>query len=107
MIKLLIIFFVGLLEQILYTGYLLAVDRRKLYLSSILMFVYMTLYLFIVAYAMKDSETILILLSYATACGIGNYIVIRADIKNRKKINQKNLYIRFIKWINTNAKKTK
>lgn len=86
MIKIFIIFIIGLAEQALYTFYLLSVAKKQKWLSSILMILYMTLYLFIVAFAMKDSETISLLIAYALACGLGNFIVMQWE--TRKKINE-------------------
>jgi len=83
MTKILMIFIIGLLEQCLYTAYLISVTKRQAILSSILMLVYMSLYLFIVAYALKDSNAIILLITYAFACGIGNLITMK--IENRKK----------------------
>jgi hypothetical protein len=36
----------------------------------------MVIYLSIIAYAIKDTETSSLLLSYALACGVGNYLEI-------------------------------
>ena len=83
MIKLIVIFLVGLLEQIGYTWYLLAVDKRQVMSSSIIMFVYMLFYLGIIAFALKDSETIPILITYAASCAIGNYIVMRLEVRKK------------------------
>jgi quinol-cytochrome oxidoreductase complex cytochrome b subunit len=82
-IKLLIIFFVGLLEQILYTSYLISVDKRQLYISTLLMFIYMCLYLGIVAYSIAQQNW-LMLAVYAMACGIGNYFTILWENKRKK-----------------------
>jgi len=87
MIKIILIFIIGLLEQMLYTAYIISVTKRQKYLSSLLMLVYMSLYLLIVAYAMKDSQTIPLLITYAVSCGLGNLITML--IETRKK-NEKN-----------------
>ena len=79
MTKIVIVFFVGLVEQALYTMYLLSVTRKQKYVSSILMTLYMTLYLGIMAYAIKDTDTIALLIAYALACGIGNLLVMLYD----------------------------
>jgi len=86
MIKILLIFTVGLFEQILYTAYIISVTKRQKYISSLLMLVYMSLYLLIVAYALKDTNTISLLIAYALACGIGNLITM--TIETRKKKNE-------------------
>jgi uncharacterized protein YebE (UPF0316 family) len=85
MFKIIAIFIVGLMEQLLYTKYLIAVDKRQTIASTIYMIVYMALYLIIVAYAMKDSNTVALLISYALACGLGNYIAMRIEVKKGKK----------------------
>jgi len=74
MIKLIIVFILGIVETYLYTWYLIAVDKRQPVLSSFLMFIYMVFYLAIIAWAIKDTNTILMLLTYASAAGVGNYI---------------------------------
>ena len=82
-IKFVTVFLIGLLEQILYTSYLISVDKRQLYLSTFLMFVYMCLYLGIVAYSINQQNW-LILAVYALSCGIGNYFTILLDKKYAK-----------------------
>ncbi len=90
MIKILLVGFLGLLEQILYTSYLIAVDKRQTYLSTLWMFIYMSLYLFIVAYSIKDSNAIPLLITYALACAIGNYLTMLWEKrKNSKTYNEK------------------
>ena len=88
MLKIALVFGVGLIEQCLYTAYIISVTKRQKYLSSLLMLVYMSLYLFIVAFALKDSETIPLLISYALACGCGNLLTM--IIETRKNKNEKN-----------------
>jgi uncharacterized protein YebE (UPF0316 family) len=75
MIKIILIFLIGFIEQLLYTAYLLSVNKKQVITSTLLMMAYMTVYLFIIAYAIKDSNTIPLLISYALACGAGNYII--------------------------------
>ena len=74
MLKYLLIFIAGLIETFLYTGYIIAVQKRQRIISSILMFVYMSIYLTIVSYIIKDMNTTILLLVYAFSCGIGNCI---------------------------------
>lgn len=85
MLKVLAIFFIGLLEQALYTAYLLSVNKRQVKASSILMFVYMIFYLGIIAYAIKDDNTLVLLLAYAAASGVGNYIMMKIDSMRTKQ----------------------
>lgn len=90
MIKILVVFILGLIEQMGYTIYLLAVDKRQAKKSSIVMFIYMLFYLGILAYAIKDSNTWILIITYASACSIGNYIIMKREIRkkhgNRKVI---------------------
>ena len=73
--KALSIFGAGLAEQILYTLYLLAINRYMIGISTILMFTYMVIYLLIINYAIKDEKNSLpLLIVYAASSGIGNYI---------------------------------
>ena len=65
--------------------YLISVDKRQTNLSSILMFTYMCLYLFVIAYALKDAEAVTLLIAYAASCGIGNYLVMLWEKHNEKR----------------------
>lgn len=87
MLKILIIFLVGFIEQLLYTAYLLSVTKRQVIASTFLMFTYMLIYLFIIAFAMKDSETVPILVAYALSCGVGNYVIMLWEKYNTRKQN--------------------
>jgi multidrug transporter EmrE-like cation transporter len=84
--KLFIIFFAGILETYLFTGWTITANQKKAIVSSILMFVYMTAYLFILDIAFKDSNSRILLLTYAISCGIGNFIRVRQE----KKKNENN-----------------
>jgi multidrug transporter EmrE-like cation transporter len=75
MIKIILVFLIGFIEQLLYTAYLLSVNKKQVNTSSILMISYMVIYLFIITYAIKDANTIPLLIAYAIACGMGNYLV--------------------------------
>jgi tryptophan-rich sensory protein len=83
--KVLMIFGIGLMEQCLYTAYLISVTKRQTVISSVLMLIYMSLYLFIVAFALKDTNAVILLITYALACGLGNYITMRIEKRNEKK----------------------
>ncbi len=75
------IFGAGLVEQLLYTLYLLAVNRYMIEASTILMVVYMTIYLLIINFAMKDEKNaISLLIVYALSSGVGNYIAMALRI---------------------------
>jgi hypothetical protein len=83
MIKFIVVFILGLLEQAGYTLYLLSVVKKQAYLSSILMFVYFSFYLFIIAYALKDTNTVGLLLTYAFSAAVGNFIVIKWELRKK------------------------
>jgi uncharacterized protein YebE (UPF0316 family) len=89
MFKFTIIFILGLLEQLGYTIYLLSVDKRQVYISSIVLFAYFLLYLFIIAYALKDANTIALLITYALSAAIGNWIVMKWEMRPKCKKKKK------------------
>lgn len=73
MTKIILIFILGFLEQLLFTSYLISVDKRQKLISSMLMFVYFLIYLLIIDWAIKDANTLLLLVVYALSAAIGNY----------------------------------
>jgi uncharacterized protein YebE (UPF0316 family) len=79
--KYLLIFCVGILETAIYTGFLLALERRQQVLAPILMTIYMSIYLTVIGMAIKNVDTIPLLLVYAVSCGIG--VAIRMRIEKR------------------------
>jgi len=83
MLKILMVFGVGFLEQLLYTKYLISVDKRQTIMSTLYMVIYMSLYLFIVSYAIKDDNTIPLLVAYALACGAGNFVIMKWENRNK------------------------
>lgn len=76
MIKITLIFFFGLIETFLYTMWCLSANRKELNKSTILMTIYMIIYLGIISYAIKDKETLALIISYSLTCGAGNYLEI-------------------------------
>jgi len=82
MIKIILIFIFGLIETYLFTSWNLAANQKKAYLSSILMFLYMTTYLFILDIAFKDSNSKLVIIVYALACMFGNFFRVKYE-KNK------------------------
>jgi hypothetical protein len=68
-IKFVIVFILGLLEQIGYTFYLL---------------VYFSFYLFIIMFALNDVHTVGLLLTYALSAAVGNYAVMRYEVGKKK-----------------------
>jgi uncharacterized protein YebE (UPF0316 family) len=88
MLKVLLVFIIGFLEQLLYTAYLLSVNKKQVNASTVLMVSYMAIYLFIISYAIKDANTIPLLVAYAVACGLGNWCIMKWEKKhgNSKKL---------------------
>jgi len=79
--KYLITFFVGLIEQLLFTLYLLAVGKYLIMASTLLMFLYFSIYLLLMNYCIKDKKnSILLLLIYAFSAAVGNYIAMALHI---------------------------
>lgn len=89
MLKVLMVFIVGFIEQLLYTAYLLSVNKKQVNASSILMITYMSIYLFIITYAIKDANTIPLLVAYALACGTGNWAIMKWENRKRKVLTIK------------------
>jgi len=77
--KLIIIFIVGTLETWLYTGWALSATQKKVWISSILMFTYMMIYLKIIDWALKDANTTLMIFSYSLSCALGNFIRVNQE----------------------------
>ena len=84
MIKFIIIFIAGVIETFIYTAWCISANKKELNKSSILMFVYMSIYLIIITFAMKDTNTIGLIITYAISCGVGNYAEILWENKNEK-----------------------
>ncbi len=84
MIKILLVFIIGFLEQLLYTSYLLSVTKKQVIPSTILMVVYMSIYLFIISYAIKDGDTTPLLVAYALSCGVGNWVIMEWEHKKEQ-----------------------
>jgi hypothetical protein len=82
--KLLLIFIFGTIETYLYTGWNLTANQKKVWVSSILMFIYMTIYLLILDAAFKDNNSGIMIFDYALACALGNFLRIKHE--NNKKL---------------------
>ena len=76
MLKIIIVFLVGTIETFLYTAWAISATKKQKNKSSILMFIYMFLYLGIITFAIKDANTWALILTYALSCGLGNYLEI-------------------------------
>lgn len=74
MIKFILVFILGTVETFLYTAWCISANKKEINKSSILMFIYMTIYLGIIAFAIKDTNTIGLILIYSLSCGLGNYL---------------------------------
>jgi len=85
MIKFIIVFILGIVETFLYTMWCLSANRKEINKSSILMFIYMVLYLGIIAYAIKDTNTFSLIVVYALSCGLGNYLELLWELKKGQK----------------------
>lgn len=81
MIKFFLIFIFGTIETYLYTGWAITANQKKVWVSSILMFSYMMIYLKIIDWALKDANTSLMIFSYALSCAFGNFIRVRQENK--------------------------
>ena len=79
--KFIIIFIAGLIETYLFTGWNLSANKGKVILSSILMFIYMLIYLNIIDMAFKDNQTFWMIGTYALSCGLGNYLRVKREKK--------------------------
>lgn len=71
--KYLFIFLIGILETAIYTGFLIALEKRNFFAPS-LMTLYMTIYLTLISVAIKDTNTFAMIVIYAISCGVGVYI---------------------------------
>lgn len=87
LIKILGIFIFGTIETYIYTGWNLSANKQQKYLSSLLMFIYMMMYLLILDIAFKDKNSIIMILDYASACALGNFL--RINHEKKSKENQK------------------
>lgn len=83
MYKILLVFILGTIETFLYTAWCISANKKEIYKSSILMFIYMTIYLGIISFAIKDTNTILLILTYAVSCGLGNYLELLWELKRK------------------------
>ena len=82
--KVLIIFIAGVIETYLFAGWTIAANKSKVVLSSILMFTYMITYLLILDVTFKDTNSKLMIMTYAVACAVGNFIRVKREKKNEK-----------------------
>ena len=74
--KYIIIFVFGLLETLIYTGMLMAVESRQAVLAGFLMTSYMYVYLSILDKCFKDKRSIFMIAIYTISCGLGTWLKI-------------------------------
>jgi ABC-type Fe3+ transport system permease subunit len=84
MIKFIIILIIGTFETYVYTKWNLRANKNRPINSSIMMMMYMAVYLWILDLIFKDINSKIMMISYVIACGIGNYLAVRHE--NRKKL---------------------
>jgi uncharacterized protein YebE (UPF0316 family) len=82
MIKLIFIFLIGLIETFVNVAFLISVNKKQVWISTILEFVYSIIYLFVVAYALRADDTFSILIAYAVGCSAGTYIRMKREQNN-------------------------
>lgn len=88
MIKFIVVFILGVIETFLYTAWNLSANRKEINKSSILMFIYMIIYLGIIAFALKDTNTWALIIIYALSCGVGNYLELLWEKNKPKRIGE-------------------
>ena len=90
MIKILLIFIAGIIETFLFTWWNLSANKKQIYVSSILMLIYMTMYLSIIDTAFKDINSKLMIICYAIGCAIGNYTRVKYE-KDKQNVKHQRL----------------
>jgi uncharacterized protein YebE (UPF0316 family) len=81
LIKFLLILIIGTAETWCFTKWSLRANKQRAINSSVMMMLYMTIYLKILDSIFKDTNTNILIIAYVLACGIGNFIA----VKNEKK----------------------
>lgn len=79
--KFIIIFIVGIIETVIYSSFLIALEKRNLLLAPILMTLYLFIYLTVITTAIKDTDTLVMLGVYAFSCGVGVFLRILLEKK--------------------------
>lgn len=80
--KYIIIMIFGAIETFFCTWWTLSANKKQLWVSSFVMFIYMGTYLTIVDTMFKDNSSKFMILFYAVGCAIGNFIKIYREKKN-------------------------
>jgi uncharacterized protein YebE (UPF0316 family) len=84
MIKFFIILIVGTIETIFFTKWSLKANKQKAISSSIMMMLYMSIYLLILNTIFTDSHSKVLIIAYVLACGIGNYLAVQNEKKSKR-----------------------
>jgi len=79
LLKFIIILVVGTIETYFFTKWSLRANKQRPINSSIMMMIYMTIYLKILDSIFKDSNTNILIVAYVLACGIGNFIAVKNE----------------------------
>jgi len=77
--QILLILVAGLIETAIYTSYLILMNTKKQHSSSILMTLYIFVYLWLLKYVIKEHDSYVLIATYAFACGAGNYLAMKVD----------------------------
>lgn len=85
--KYLLLIIVGIIENYIYTLRLLTTAQGLIIKSSTILVVHTIIYLSVVAWAIKDTNTLIMIIIYAFGCGIGNGLALFWE--KRKKLNEK------------------
>jgi uncharacterized protein YebE (UPF0316 family) len=84
MLKIFLVFVAGTIETFIYTAWAISATKKEALKSSILMFIYMGLYLGIISFALKDTDTIVLIITYASSCALGNFLEILWEHRHDK-----------------------
>lgn len=76
----LIIFIAGFIEQFGYTLYLIAMNRYLIVVSSVVLFVYFAVYLWIIDRVIKDKNSFLLLITYALSAALSNALAMQLHL---------------------------
>ena len=75
-----IIFGAGFMEQFGYSLYLISMNKYLILISSVVLFIYFAIYLWIMNYAIKDKNSITLLITYALAAAISNAVAMNLHL---------------------------
>lgn len=84
MFNLLLLLVSGIIETFLFTWWNLSANEKQLNKSTILMTVYMMVYLIILKYCFEEKNGYTLIIIYSIACGIGNYLELLWETRRGK-----------------------